>query len=138
MSSAVQKELLQSADIRAVDREAREAVIRDGLEAGEPVREIARRAEVHPATVRRRRSDQSLSDLLKAIDTARRDQAAISAASRQTRRYLGKDGHDDSSGCKTRGVPRTYKKGAIYFHHTAGRGGAEGAESWVVKKERDR
>ncbi|NCU21128.1 hypothetical protein EOM89_10425 [Candidatus Falkowbacteria bacterium] len=42
--------------IRAVDREAREAVIRDGLEAGEPVREIAKRAEVHPATVRRRRS----------------------------------------------------------------------------------
>ncbi len=43
--------------IRAVDREAREAVIRDGLEAGEPVREIARRAAVHPATVRRRRSE---------------------------------------------------------------------------------
>lgn len=36
----------------------------------------------------RRVQYQSLSDLLKAIDTARRDQAAISAASRQTRRYL--------------------------------------------------
>lgn len=42
--------------IRAVDREAREAVIRHGLENGDPVREIARRAEVHPATVRRKRS----------------------------------------------------------------------------------
>ena len=36
----------------------------------------------------RRVQYQSLGDLLKAIDTARRDQAAISAASRQTRRYL--------------------------------------------------
>lgn len=45
-----------TAYIRAVDREAREGIIRDGLKAGEPVREIARRAEVHPATVRRRRS----------------------------------------------------------------------------------
>ncbi len=35
---------------------AREALIRSGLENGDPVREIARRAEVHPATVRRKRS----------------------------------------------------------------------------------
>jgi hypothetical protein len=43
--------------IRAVDREARDALIRAGLESGEPVREIARRAAVHPATVRRKRSN---------------------------------------------------------------------------------
>lgn len=42
--------------IRAIDRESREAVIQAGLAAGDPVREIARRAEVHPATVRRKRA----------------------------------------------------------------------------------
>lgn len=42
--------------IRAIDRDARDALIQAGLAAGEPVQDIARRAQVHPATVRRRRA----------------------------------------------------------------------------------
>jgi DNA-binding NarL/FixJ family response regulator len=42
--------------IRAVDREARDEVIRAALAEGLPTNEIARRVGVHPATIRRKRS----------------------------------------------------------------------------------
>ena len=43
--------------IQAVDRESRNAEVRQALAAGVPVKEVARRVQAHPATIRRIRRE---------------------------------------------------------------------------------